>query len=283
MRLNRLLADARYDFMTRVPEHEASLARYLRLLLGAEPIRDDDAGSSPPWKQAYEARLHATANRFHSLTIIDLSLIASDVLENVTALLGRLILDFAQRIRPRGSLPVLVVLEEAHRYIPEGRETRARALFERVAREGRKFGVGLMVASQRPSELARTVLAQCGTLVAHRTVNPDDQDLIRHATPFAYREVLRQLPGLATQHALVLGEAAPVPSYVRIRTVQDAPMGRDPNFIDSWRSPPPNDLFERIADEWCGPLGIENPSLVEPEQAHPSDTAPQPSSDDIPF
>jgi DNA helicase HerA-like ATPase len=249
MRISRLLADARYDFVTRVPEHPDSLARFLRLLLGADPLRECAEEARPPWADEYEARSGGGVS-FHSLTIIDLSLVATDVLENVTALIGRLILDFVQRVRPRGSLPVLLVLEEAHRYIPQREETRARSLFERVAREGRKFGLSLMVASQRPSELARTVLAQCGTLIAHRTVNPDDQDLIRHATPFANREILTQLPGLATQHALVLGEAAPVPSYVRVRDVTHTPMGRDPDFISAWRVAPPATIFEDIATAW---------------------------------
>ena len=252
MRLSRLLADARYDFVTRVPEHPDSLARFLRLLLGNEPLRHADKDGRPPWADEYEERLSPDFGSHHSLTIIDLSLVASDVLENVTALIGRLILDFVQRVEDRASVPVLMVLEEAHRYIPQREETRARSLFERVAREGRKFGLSLMVASQRPSELARTVLAQCGTLIAHRTVNPDDQDLIRHATPFANREILNQLPGLATQHAIVLGEAAPVPSYVRIRDVANAPMGRDPDFVAAWQTAPADDLFETLATEWEG-------------------------------
>lgn len=250
MRLSRMLADARYNFMTRVPQHPDALARYLRLLTGADPLRDCDAESRPPWADTYEARTEGQPSS-HSVTILDLSQIASDVLENTTALLGRLIMDFTQRVRPRGTVPILLVLEEAHRYIPHAERTRARAVFERIAKEGRKFGVGLMLASQRPSELARTVLAQCGTLVGHRTVNPEDQDLIRHATPFANREVLRQLPGLATQHAIVLGESAPVPSYVRIRTVENPPMSRDPNFIAEWqKEPEDSDLIESIASAW---------------------------------
>lgn len=286
MRLSRLLADARYEFMTRVPEHPDSLARFLRLLLGNEPLSECAASARPPWADEYERR-RADRKPVHSLTIIDLSLVATDVLENVTALIGRLILDFVQRVKPRGSLPVLMVLEEAHRYIPQREETRARVLFERVAREGRKFGLSLMVASQRPSELARTVLAQCGTLIAHRTVNPDDQDLIRHATPFANREILNQLPGLATQHALVLGEAAPVPSYVRVRDVSHTPMGQDPDFISAWRTPPPPTLFEDVATEWSSPEqgSVPTPS-DEPSQQKDGDTnsdAAGASEDGIPF
>ena len=250
MRLSRLLADSRYDFMTRVPHFESALARFLRYITGNDPLKGRGEGDSAPWDEAYSEH-GGEKGMHHSVTILDLSRISTDVLENVTALIGRLIMDFAQRVRPRGSLPILIVLEEAHRYIPHSSETRARSVFERIAKEGRKFGLSLVLASQRPSELARTVLAQCGTLIAHRTVNPEDQDLIRHATPFANREVLRQLPGLATQHAIVLGESAPVPSYVRIRTVKDPPMSHDPDFIGRWSEEPTDtDLFEVIAERW---------------------------------
>jgi hypothetical protein len=253
MRLSRLLADSRYNFMTRVPPFGDALARFLRLILGRDPLAGVDGQDEPPWAEAYRARGFTGLN--HSVTIIDLSLIASDVLENVTALLGRILLGFAQRVEPRGSFPMLLVLEEAHRYIPAQRSeqaSRSSAAFERIAKEGRKFGVSLMVASQRPSELSRTVLSQCGTLIAHRIVNPDDQELIRHATPFASRDLLKQLAGLATQHAIVLGEATPVPAYVRIRNVADAPRGSDPDFISAWRaeSDDGDALIETTARAW---------------------------------
>lgn len=253
MRLSRLLADSRYSFMTRVPAHEDALTRFLRLILGRDPTRGWTDDDRPPWADAYRARGFAGQN--HSVTILDLSLIASDVLENVTALLGRLLLMFAQRVEPRGAFPMLLVLEEAHRYVPAQRTeqaSRSSTAFERVAKEGRKFGVSLLVASQRPSELSRTVLSQCGTMIAHRVVNPDDQELIRHATPFASRDLLKQLSGLATQHAIVLGEATQVPAYVRVREVRNAPRGSDPAFVQTWREAPgPNeDLIETTARAW---------------------------------
>lgn len=258
MRLARLLADSRYDFMTRVDKYDDALAAFLRLMLGLAPggSAKGDTGTLPPWSASY-ARHVEGRHMGHSVTIVDLSLIASDVLENVTALLGRLVLEFAQRVEPRGDFPILLVLEEAHRYIPaihpNASPSRSAVTFERIAKEGRKFGVGLILASQRPSELSRTVLAQCGTLIAHRMTSPDDQELVRHASPFASRDVLRQLPGLATQHAVVLGEAVAAPTYVRVRTIEHTPRGRDPEFIAKWRSGPseePGDIVDRVARNW---------------------------------
>jgi uncharacterized protein len=253
MRLSRLLADSRYNFMTRVDSFDDPLARYLRYLLGQDPMHGCTEDSRPPWQPAYQRR--SMSGGQHTVTIIDLSMIASDVLENVTAMLGRMLLGFAQRIEPRASLPMLLVLEEAHRYIPAQKTeqaSRSSAAFERIAKEGRKFGVSLMLASQRPSELSRTVLSQCGTLIAHRVVNPDDQELIRHATPFASREILKQLSGLATQHAIVLGEATQVPAYVRVRDILDAPRGSDPDFIESWKetSEDRRNLIDVTAHAW---------------------------------
>ncbi|WCO67251.1 DUF87 domain-containing protein [Iamia majanohamensis] len=235
MRLSRMLADDRYSFVTRVEPFEGALSLYLRMLFGHQPMETFDSEAEPPWGESYSNECEGSDG--HQVTLLDLSLVAQDVLGVVTGLIARLILDLAQRVEPRASYPVLVVLEEAHRYVrreADGSRTQASLAFERIAKEGRKFGVSLCVATQRPSELDGTVLAQCGTLIAHRTVSQVDQDLIRHATPMASRDVLRQLPGLATQHALVLGEAVPAPVAVRVRDVADPPDSQDPRFIERW-------------------------------------------------
>ncbi len=278
MRLSRLLADGRYDFLTRVEDHESSLARYLRLLLGHDPLTDA-LGGVPPWGAAYLERHTDSEPKRHSVTIVDLSLIAFDVLDNVAALLARLLFDFVQRIEPRGCFPILLVLEEAHRYVPSGRSTpdpRSSVVFERIAKEGRKFGISLMLASQRPSELSETVLAQCGTLIAHRIVSEADQNIVRHATPFAARDVLRQLPGLATQHAVVVGEAIAAPTLVRIATVENGPASTDPDFIRAWTDGPPGDaggLIDDVAARW--EAGERTRSLsTSPEAEQPAPTTP---------
>ncbi|MBI2704051.1 MAG: ATP-binding protein [Actinobacteria bacterium] len=240
MRLSRLLADERYDFMTRVPSFDDALSGFLRLLFGKKPLSSpessEDAEERAPWADQYEGA--GLPEDGHTVTLLDLSLVSQDVLNVVTALIARLVLELAQRIEPRATIPVLIVLEEAHRYVrrePDGSRSQSALVFERIAKEGRKFGVSLGVATQRPSELDSTVLAQCGTIIAHRTVSVTDQELIRAATPLASRDVLRQLPGLATQHALILGEAVPAPVAVRVRHVPDPPDSQDPRFIDRWK------------------------------------------------
>lgn len=259
MRLSRLLADGRYDFMTRVEQHRDPLGSYLRLLMGADPTK---GANDTDWPAA---NLYAAQAQAHddgpSVTIFDLSLVASDVLENVTALLGRILFDFAVRSDPRAEHPILLVLEEAHRFIPARRDpggggARSTAVFERIAKEGRKFGLSLLLASQRPSELSETVVAQCGTVIAHRLTHEADQNLLRHATALSSRALLDQLPGLAQQHALVTGVSTGVPAAVRIRDVVDPPKSKDPDFLTKWSDSSKLDELpthiDRIAARWQG-------------------------------
>ena len=274
MRLSRLLADGRYDFMTRVENHHDPLGSYLRLLMGADP-RQATTDSDWPAANLY-AKQAETHDEGPSVTIFDLSLVASDVLENVTALLGRILFDFAVRSDPRAAHPVLLVLEEAHRFIPARRDsngvgTRSTAVFERIAKEGRKFGLSLLLASQRPSELSETVVAQCGTVVAHRLTHEADQNLLRHATALSSRALLDQLPGLAQQHALVTGVSTGVPVAVRIRDVDNPPKSNDPNFLSTWSDASRlTELplhIDRIVADWQGTSGeqvteIEDNDLI---------------------
>lgn len=259
MRLSRLLADGRYDFMTRVESHEDPLGSYLRLLMGVDPTKGDQ-DSDWPASELYSSQAAGHTDG-PSVTIFDLSMVASDVLENVTALLGRILFDFAVRSDSRAEHPVLLVLEEAHRFIPARTDTlgagsRSTAVFERIAKEGRKFGLSLLLASQRPSELSETVVAQCGTVIAHRLTHEADQNLLRHATAFSSRALLDQLPGLAQQHALVTGVSTGVPAAVRIRNVLDAPRSNDPDFFAAWSDTSRlNDLpqhIDEVTRRWIG-------------------------------
>ena len=261
MRLSRLLADGRYDFITRVEKHADPLGSYLKALMGIDPTEGDGA-SDWPAAANYRAQT-ATQNEGPSVTIFDLSLVANDVLESVTALLGRILFDFAVRSQPRAAHPMLLVLEEAHRFIPsrqdaEGRGSRSASVFERIAKEGRKFGLSLLLASQRPSELSETVVAQCGTVIAHRLTHEADQSILRHATALSSRALLDQLPSLAQQHALVTGVSTGVPVAVRIRDVESPPKSDDPDFISAWKDAGKlADLpghIDRVVSDWQGDL-----------------------------
>jgi len=226
-------------------------------------------------------------------------LLASEVLDNVTALIGRLVLEFLERLGEtgqdmRGKLPVVMVLDEAQNYIGDRSsrddESIARAVFERVAREGRKFGLGLVVASQRPSELSKTVLSQCSSFIVHRLQNPEDLRYFREVVPAIYGDLLGQLPALAPQTALVLGECVRAPALVRMRDADPLPRSKDPRFYESWVSADaPSIDVERICADW---EGVVEPLSASGDWGEGRDQEPEPTAeppdvvgdyDDIPF
>ena len=135
--------------------------------------------------------------------------------------------------RPR---PVLIVLEEAHRYLGETAAAMARRAANRIAREGRKYGVGLMLVTQRPSELPDTAVAQSGTLVALRLSNAADQAKIRAALPDSVAGLAAVLPSLRTGEAVITGEAIALPARTLIAAPAPFPNAHDPS-LDSWRQP----------------------------------------------
>lgn len=132
------------------------------------------------------------------------------------------------------SRPLLVVLEEAHRYLGESASTMAKAAANRIAREGRKYGVGLMLVTQRPSELPDTALAQCGSLIALRLTNSSDQAKIRAALPDSLTALAAALPSLRTGEALISGEALVLPTRALLDLPDPLPLAEDPS-LESWR------------------------------------------------
>lgn len=138
----------------------------------------------------------ADSSRTNQITIVDVSQLPYEVLETFAGLLGRIILEFVANFIPkqRGKYPIVIVLEEAQNYIAENKDSIAKTVFERIAREGRKYGISLIVSSQRPSELSKTVLSQCNSFIIHRLQNPDDQKYVRGLISSANADLLDQLP-----------------------------------------------------------------------------------------
>lgn len=176
----------------------------------------------------------------HQVTIIDMSLLPFQVLETITGLIGRMILEFLSRFEKykRGSIPVVIALEEAQNYIPEmnrkDRESISKRVFERIAREGRKYGLSLLVSSQRPSELSKTVLSQCNSFIVHRIQNPDDQSYIRKLVSSANSEILNQLPTLPQQHVIIMGDCVRTPIVARMKDANPRPNSNNPSFVENW-------------------------------------------------
>ena len=300
LRIDRLLADRRFDFLFGpagevLPNPAHVLAAFLRDVMGIGAAADSssllsDEAAVPKERLSFYDRQREGAQAAN-VVILDLSLLAVEVLENITALIGRLILEFLQRLGEhggegaRGSLPVVLVLEEAQNYIQQPRfadeESISRLVFERIAREGRKYGLGLVVASQRPSELSKTVLSQCNSFVVHRLQNPEDLRYFREIVPGIYGPMLDQIPALAPQTALVLGECVPAPSLVRIRDAHPIPRSRDPKFYQYWSGDgSPSVPVEDICAKWEGGGEISPTDGDSSQEAEVKRSVP--SDDDLP-
>ena len=166
------------------------------------------------------------------LSIIDLSGVPSGVMDVVVSVLCRMIFDFAVWSPRPVKVPILLVCEEAHRYAPRSDNAAfqpTKQALSRIAKEGRKYGVGVGLISQRPSEITESILSQCNTLIALRMSNEQDQNFVRRALPDSVRSLVDTLSTLRTQEALVVGEGSVVP--VRLR-FDDLPEGNRPQSAD---------------------------------------------------
>jgi DNA helicase HerA-like ATPase len=171
------------------------------------------------------------------ITILDMNEVEDEIVEVVAAVVTRLVFERLRRSAGRNALPVNLVLEEAHRYIsdtPTEFAMNASKIFERVAKEGRKYGLFITLASQRPSELSKTVLSQCSNFVVHRIQNPEDLQHVRRMTPFISDAVLSRLPSLPKQHALIFGNSVSVPTTFKVRDASPTPRSDDAKIRHVW-------------------------------------------------
>lgn len=174
------------------------------------------------------------------LTILDLAGVPFGVLDITVGLITRFVFDsmFWGRNEPYTGRqrPLFMAFEEAHSYLNKsGDNNYARDAVERIFKEGRKFGVGAMIISQRPSEIAETILAQVGTFIALRLTNSSDQSIVKSSAPDNLISLIDLLPSLRTGEALVVGEAVTIPSRVRIPLQTPRPTSEDPKLVECWR------------------------------------------------
>ena len=176
----------------------------------------------------------------NQVIILDLNSVEYEIVEIISCVLSRIVYEAAKKIEPRNSYPINLILEEAHRYIGENPQRaflRANKIFEIIAKEGRKFGVFLMISSQRPSELSETVLSQCSNFIVHRIQNPADLSHIRQITPHISETVLRRLPSIPTQHALIFGHAVNLPTTFKVNEASPKPKSDNNEISKNWFRP----------------------------------------------
>jgi len=172
------------------------------------------------------------------ITILDLSGIPSDIMTSISGTLLKIIYDalFWGQNLPNGGKeqPLLIVLEEAHNYLRAGENSISSRAVQSIAKEGRKYGVGLALVTQRPSELDETVLSQCGTIIALRMNNAKDRGHIRSAIQDELQTMVDLLPSLRTGEGIISGEGVKIPSRVQFYKLSNAPKGSDPKVSEKW-------------------------------------------------
>ena len=230
VRLNSLLNDNRYDFLMR-PQLRISTETLPDLMRDLVGLGEQKAG----------------------ITVLDLSSVPFDVVPLVAAQIGRLAFEF-NFWNPRcREFPIFLVCEEAHEYIPREdipRFREARRSMERISKNGRKYGVGLCVVSQRPHDVSETVLAQCASFICLRISNPDDQEYVRSMVPDAARGTFAALTSLAKGEAVAMGEAVPMPVRFKVNLPDPPPNSSDIDYSGKWRSSDVKIDVDKLVNNW---------------------------------
>ncbi|HEV2595729.1 MAG TPA: DUF87 domain-containing protein [Sphingomicrobium sp.] len=232
-KLDELRADPRYTFM------------FSGMLVS------DSMGS-------FIARLFRLPSQGRPISIVDVSGVPSEVTSVVVSVLARMVFDYAIWSRTEAQRPLLLVCEEAHRYVPKDENSGAqsvRRILERIAKEGRKYGVSLGLITQRPSDLAEGVLSQCGTIVSMRLNNDRDQACVRAAMPEGARGFLDAIPALRNRECIVCGEGVAIPIRVRFDDLEPEkrPASSDPSFARLWRETGDEEgIIQRTIKRWRG-------------------------------
>lgn len=295
VRLLKHLIDlaARTSPIRNADQMAASLSLRVEMLLAQERLRVVALPESDPTLAGWLGELLSPAveDKHGSIVVLDLSLLPAEIIHTVVSVACRVVFEALQRHRrlapPNAStLPTCLVIEEAHTFAHArlGAESASAPAqhcsetIEKIAREGRKFGLGMVLSSQRPSELSATVLSQCNTFLLHRIVNDRDQDQVRRLVPDGLGEVLRELPSLPTRRAILLGWATPAPVVVEMRALDEKhrPRSSDPDFWRAWTEPRETERkvdWQAVADEWVAGATIGG-------DGSPDDDAPAEAGDE---
>lgn len=197
-----------------------------------------------------------------NVTVLDLSGIPFEVLSITVSLISRLIFEHGYHYKVyrtkngetiNNDAPILLVYEEAHKYVPTSELTKYRAAkqsIERIAKEGRKYGVTLLLSSQRPSEISETIFSQCNNFVAMRLTNPSDQNYVRRLLPDTLGKLIEKMPNLGAGEALLIGDSLVMPSLVKIDVCDPAPSSADIPYWELWKDEWKDLSFDDITTEW---------------------------------
>ncbi|NHB61387.1 anti-phage-associated helicase HerA [Photorhabdus sp. RW14-46] len=195
-----------------------------------------------------------------NITILDVSGVPFEVLSICVSLISRLIFEFGyyskkhkNKQNKEQNIPILIVYEEAHKYAPKSELSKYRTskeAIERIAKEGRKYGVTLLLASQRPSEISESIFSQCNTFISMRLTNPDDQNYVKRLLPDTVGDITNLLPSLKEGEALIMGDSISIPSIVKIDRCSTPPSSIDIKYLDEWKNQWVETQFDEIIEQW---------------------------------
>lgn len=190
-------------------------------------------------------RLIGYSDAKSNITVLDLSGIPFEVLSITVSLISRILFEFGyyykkvcEQREETNNIPLLLVYEEAHKYVPNSDMAKYRASkesIERIAKEGRKYGVSLLLASQRPSEISETIFSQCNNFLALRLTNPNDQNYVKRLLPDTLGGLVDKMPSLRAGECLLIGDAVVIPSIVRIDRCNPSPTSNDIPYYQLWK------------------------------------------------
>ncbi|EMM5787088.1 ATP-binding protein [Pseudomonas aeruginosa] len=216
------------------------------------------------FEETLEKLLGYHGGKFSNVTVIDLSGVPFEVLSITVSLISRLIFEYGyiyKRIRCAANpsekinndVPILLVYEEAHKYVPNSELSKYRSSkvsIERIAKEGRKYGVTLLLASQRPSEISETIFSQCSNFIAMRLTNPADQGYVKKLLPDSLGSLIDKMTSFRQGEALLVGESIILPSIVQIEPCADAPSSNDIPYWQLWMEEWKSMDFAALKAEW---------------------------------
>ena len=232
-RIRNKIMDKRFDFLFGDKSVDSSLEAILTSLIG-----------------------YTTKNE-SNVTIIDLSGVPFEVLSITVSLISRMLFEcsyYLKQINGKDCVaPLLLVYEEAHKYVPKMKDAKynsSRVAIERIAKEGRKYGITLAIVSQRPSEISETIFSQCSNFVVMRLTNPQDQNYVQRLLPDNIGNVTNSLPSLGSGHAIIIGDSIIMPSLVKIEQCSPEPDSNDIEYLQEWKKQWRDIDFEKVVGKY---------------------------------
>lgn len=194
-----------------------------------------------------------------NIIVLDLGGIPFEVLNITVSLISRILFDFGYFLKRNSQVddetPILMVYEEAHKYAPRSELNKYKASkqsIERIAKEGRKYGVTLGIVSQRPSEISETIFSQCNNFIAMRLTNPDDQNYVKRLLPDSLGNLTDSLPSLKCGEAILMGESIHMPTLVKIDECDEKPKSNNIDYFDIWKNSWVDIEFDSLIKKWKG-------------------------------